>query len=160
LQSAPRTLAVTAAPDTVYATTASTVSLTYAIPDVAANTSSDLTVTVRSRTTPNPPTSPAGSCDGVPSTGATRSHSVTRRSRPCSRRAAVGPDSTPPRVLAARAGNSVCSPAGSPRRRIRSPCSPRSGGPASRSRGAPSASWCGRPDRHRSLVRSPSWSPR
>lgn len=50
LQSAPRTLAVTAAPDTVYATTATTVSLSYALPDVAANTSSDLTVTVRSRT--------------------------------------------------------------------------------------------------------------
>lgn len=50
LQSAPRTLAVTAAPDTVFASTATTVSLGYAIPDVAANASSDLTVTVKSRT--------------------------------------------------------------------------------------------------------------
>jgi hypothetical protein len=50
LQSAPRTLLVTAAPDTVYATTATSVSLSYAIPDVATNASSDLTIALRSRT--------------------------------------------------------------------------------------------------------------
>ena len=50
LQSAPRTLLVTAAPDTVAATTASTVTLAYAIPDAAANTAPEMTVAVRSRT--------------------------------------------------------------------------------------------------------------
>lgn len=50
LQSAPRTLLVTAAPDTVAATTATTVTLAYAIPDAATNTAAEMTVAVRSRT--------------------------------------------------------------------------------------------------------------
>ncbi|MDQ8145610.1 MAG: hypothetical protein P3A32_07670 [Gemmatimonadota bacterium] len=55
LQSAPRTLLVTAAPDTVLATTATTVTLAYAIPDVVGNASPELTVAVRSRTDTDAP---------------------------------------------------------------------------------------------------------
>lgn len=50
LQSAPRTLLVTAAPDTVLPTTATTATLAYTLPDVAGNVSTDLTVAVRSLT--------------------------------------------------------------------------------------------------------------
>ncbi|MEY4007731.1 MAG: hypothetical protein RLZZ467_763, partial [Gemmatimonadota bacterium] len=50
LQSAPRTLLVTAAPDTVLPTTGTTATLAYTLPDVAGNISTDLTVAVRSLT--------------------------------------------------------------------------------------------------------------
>lgn len=50
LQSAPRTLLVTAAPDTVVATTPPTVALAYAISDVGSQLTGDLTVAVRNRT--------------------------------------------------------------------------------------------------------------
>ena len=50
LQSAPRTLLVTAAPDTVVATTPPTVALAYTISDVGSQLTGDLTVAVRNRT--------------------------------------------------------------------------------------------------------------
>ncbi|MFM8567133.1 MAG: hypothetical protein ACKOCV_05555 [Gemmatimonadota bacterium] len=50
LQSAPRTLLVTSAPDTVVATTGTLATLAYALPDIAGNVSGDLTVAVRSLT--------------------------------------------------------------------------------------------------------------
>lgn len=50
LQSGGRTLLVTAAPDTVYATSATAPSVTYAIPDASTNISPELAVALRSRT--------------------------------------------------------------------------------------------------------------
>lgn len=47
LQSAARTLQVTAAPDTVFATTPPGLTLAYALPDAATNVSGDLTIAVR-----------------------------------------------------------------------------------------------------------------